>query len=359
MADRLEQLRARILTLDEEIVRLLNERAGLSIQIGAFKRERGCEVYDPCREHELCSHLEAISKGPMSAAALRQVYREILSISRSLQRPVTVAYLGPEASFTHLAARSHFGGAQDLSAQPTVFDVCEEVEKGRADFGVVPVENSLEGSVKQTLDKLISTPLNIVGDVYLPISHCLLSVGGKMDLLKRVYSHPQALAQCQRWLRNNLPHCELCEEESTAKAARRVLDDKEAAAVGSKAAALTYGLDIIAEGIEDHPVNVTRFLILGRGINRATGKDKTSILFSVRHEPGALLHALAPFSDRGINLTKIVSHPVRERIWEYLFFVDFIGHADDEKVAASLEQIQEACTFVKLLGSYPVGDPES
>jgi len=359
MTDTLKQLRASVLTLDEEIVRLLNERAGLSIQIGAFKKDSGHAIYDPCREHELCSHLEEISNGPMSDAALRRIYREILSVSRSLQKSVTVVYLGPEASFTHLAARSHFGGAHDLSAQPTVFDVFEEVEKGRADFGVVPVENSLEGSVKQTLDKLISTSFNIVGDIYLPISHCLLSVNGKMDLLKRVYSHPQALAQCQRWLRNNLPHCALCEEESTAKAARRVLNDPEAAAVGSKAAALTYGLDIITEGIEDYPLNVTRFLVIGRGINCTTGRDKTSILFGVRHEPGALLHALAPFSDRAINLTKIISHPIRERIWEYLFFVDFMGHADDEKVAACLEQLIEACTFVKLLGSYPMGEPES
>jgi len=359
MSDTLKNLRDALQALDENIVRLLNKRAELSIEIGAYKRECSLEVYDPCRERELCSHLEAINEGPLNASSLRQIYREILSVSRSLQKPIRVAYLGPEASFTHLAARSHFGGSHELAAHPTVFDVFEEVEKGRADFGVVPVENSLEGSVKQTLDKLISTSLNIVGDVYLPISHCLMSVSGKMDKVKRVYSHPQALAQCQRWLRNNLPQRVLHEEDSTAKAAQRVLGDKEAAAVGSKAAALTYGLEVIAEGIEDHPLNVTRFLILGEGINRATGRDKTSILFGARHEPGALLMSLTPFSDRGINLTKIVSHPIRERIWEYLFFVDFAGHADDPKVSACLEQLGEACTFVKLLGSYPMGDPES
>jgi len=359
MSDTLHTLRDAIQVLDEEIVRLLNERAELSVQVGGYKKKQGLDVHDPRRERELVSYLEGVNKGPISASSLRQIYREILSVSRSLQKPATAAYLGPEASFTHLAARSRFGGDAVFSAQPTVFDVFEEVEKRRADFGVVPAENSLEGSVKQTLDKLISTPLSIVGDVYLPISHCLLSIGGEMKTVKKIYSHPQALAQCQRWLRNNLPRCELHEEESTAKAARRVMNDEEAAAVGSKAAALTYGLAVTAEGIEDHPLNVTRFLVLGEGISAATGRDKTSIVFGVRHEPGALLRSLNPFSDKGINLTKIVSHPTKERIWEYLFFVDFTGHADDEKVAACMEKLREACTFVKVLGSYPMGEQQS
>ncbi len=358
MAETLNELREAVLAIDKEILELLNKRAGCAIKIGELKAAQGLAVYDPGRERELIACLEKANGGPLPSSALRQIYREIFSVSRSLQKPIAVAYLGPEASFTHQAMRSHFGGSVAPSAQPTVFDVFEAVEKGRADFGVVPVENSLEGSVKQTLDKLVSTPLSIVGDIYLPISHCLLSADGNIDQVKRVHSHPQALAQCSRWLRSNLPAASLHEEESTASAARRVLEDRQAAAVGSKAAAATYGLIVIAEGIEDHSPNVTRFLIIGKRINKPSGRDKTSILFGVRHEPGALFRSLAPFGERGINLTKIVSHPLRERIWEYLFFVDFIGHAGDAATAGCLAELEKTCTFVKILGSYPLGEKE-
>ncbi|MCK9275308.1 MAG: prephenate dehydratase [Syntrophales bacterium] len=356
MHEQLNHLRDSLLALDTHIVKLLNERAEISIAIGTHKKSRGLPVYDPGRENEVISSVMEENTGPLSPASLRQIYREILSVSRALQKPMNVAYLGPEASFTHMAVQSHFGDSIELSAQSTVHDVFEEVEKARSAFGVVPVENSLEGSVKQTLDKLVSTPLSIMGDIYLPIRHCLLSAQEKLETVKRVHSHPQALAQCGRWLRNNLPRASLYEEESTAAAAGRILSDKEAAAIASKTAASIYGLTVIAEGIEEHPANITRFLIIGNSGNQPTGRDKTSIVFGVRHKPGALLRALAPFSRRNVNLTKIVSHPLRDRIWEYLFFVDFEGHAAGKDEAACLKQLEEAGTFVKILGSYPMGE---
>lgn len=352
----LENLRLRLREKDRRIVELLNERARLSIDIGEFKEAEKMRVYDPSRESIIYVQVESANEGPLPERALKSIYREILSASRNLQKGFSVAYLGPEASFTHQAARRHFGSGTAMSAQPTVFDVFEDVERGRADCGVVPVENSLEGSVKMTLDKLLSTSLAIVGDIFLPVSHCLLSMAPRPEDLKKVYSHPQALAQCQRWIKSHLPHCSIHEEESTARAARRVLGDRSGAAIASIEAAEVYGLNLLASAIEDNQSNVTRFFIIGNRETSITGNDKTSLVFASRHEPGSLLRSLQPFADKGINLTMIVSHPVRERAWEYIFFVDFTGHRDEEHVAACLEELNRECTFVKVLGSYPMGE---
>lgn len=355
----LKDLRNRLKTIDEKIIHLLNERAELSIQIGNVKKNLGLAIYDPAQESSILRNAARINQGPLPEESLNHIFREILSASRTLQAPLSVAYLGPQASFTHLAARAQFGTSALLSPQPAISDIFDTVEKQRASWGVVPVENSLEGTVKLTLDRLIGSSLKIMAEIYLPIHHALMSTGKDLARLKRVYSHPQALAQCQAWLRTNLSHCSIHETESTATAAMKVLEDGDGAAIGSPEAAHTYGLNIVADGIEDHASNMTRFLVIGQGNNRPTGRDKTSIIFGTRHEPGALYHSLRPFAEKEINLLKIVSHPIKDRMWEYLFFVDFTGHTDEDDTKKCMEALQQECTFIKTLGSYPMGDPES
>jgi chorismate mutase/prephenate dehydratase len=352
----LKKLRDKLQEKDKTIIKLLNERAEISSEVGKIKNEQGLDIYDPLQENKVHNYLLELNEGPLSDDALKNIFREIISTSRAMQTPTTVAYFGPEASFTHLAAQSHFGKSVSFSPQSTIADVFDEVEMERIDYGVVPAENSSEGSVNVTMDRLISTPLNIRAEVFLRINHFLISTRKEIDGIKRVYSHPQALAQCQHWLRKNLLHCSLCEVESTAAATQRVLEDKEGAAIGSNLAASTYGLMIIAEGIEDSSSNTTRFLIIGKGKNEPSGKDKTSILFGTPHAPGALHDALEPFAREHINLVKIESHPVKDRMWEYLFFVDFDGHLEDDKIKKCLKDLKGLTSFVKILGSYPRGE---
>lgn len=352
----LEALRQAIRSKDEEIVRLLNERAELSLAVGQVKNAKGREVYDPSRESQVYAYLSEINRGPLSEKALKDIYREIISASRALQGPVTAAYFGPEASFTHLAALAHFGRSARLLSQPTIGQVFEEVERERSTYGVVPIENSGEGSVKATLDRLISTPLTIRAEIYLRISHYLLSRQERLEKVKRVYSHPQALAQCQGWLDKHLPKRTWIKTENTAEAAKKVLEDDEGAAVGSSEAAALYGLHILADRIEDHPLNTTRFLVLGKRHSPPTGKDKTSILFGTSHVPGALLHALEPFAEEGLNLLRIESYPWPDRPWEYLFFVDFAGHQEDGTAERCLKKIDRVTRYLKVLGSYPQGE---
>jgi chorismate mutase / prephenate dehydratase len=288
------------------------------------------------------------------------IFREILSSSRFLQTPTTVAFYGPVASFTHQAALAHFGGGIAAVPVTTIPDVFDEVERGKVQWGIVPVENSAEGSVKTTLDRLISTPLTIRAEVYLRVRHCLLASTTDRDAIRKVYSHPQALAQCQVWLRTNLPGVPRVEVENTAGAARRVREDKQGAAVASLLCAETYGLNVLAEGIEDTAGNTTRFLVIGAKVGKkgggSTGRDKTSILFGTPHSPGALQRALTPFAESGLNLLRIESFPMRDRMWEYLFFVDFAGHEAEEKAQKCLDELRNRTAFLKVLGSYPRGD---
>jgi chorismate mutase / prephenate dehydratase len=356
-AEILESLREKIEQTDREIVRLLNERAAVSVEIGKTKRAAGREVYDPARESMIYRHLEEFNDGVLSEAALRGIFREILSASRFLQTPTTVAFYGPEASFTHQAALAHFGGGIVAVPTVTIPEVFEGVERGKEQWGIVPVENSAEGSVKTTLDRLISTPLAIRAEVYLRVRHSLLSKGDDPDAIRKVYSHPQALAQCQGWLRTHLPGVPLVEVESTAGAARRVREDVRAAAVASVLAADTYGLNVLAEGIEDTPANTTRFLIIGSHAGEKgggiTGRDKTSVVFGTPHVPGALQRALTPFAESEINLLKIESFPMRDRMWEYLFFADFAGHIAEEKTQECIKELRSRTASLKVLGSYP------
>ncbi len=352
----LEKIREALREKDLEIVTLLNERAKFALEVGRVKQENGQDVYDPARERLVYQNLAEINQGPFSNKAIQAIFREIISASRDLQGPVTVAYFGPEASFTHLAALAHFGQRARFFPQKNIAMVFEEVERERTAYGVVPIENSGEGSVKPTLDRLISTPLSIRTEIFLRISHYLLASREKQEKIKRVYSHPQAIAQCQGWLEKNLPQGTFLRVENTAQAAQKVLEDKEGAAIGSREAAQLYGLKILADRIEDYPLNTTRFLVMGKGQSEATGKDKTSILFGTPHKPGALFQALKPFTELALNLLRIESYPVPDRMWEYLFFVDFSGHQEDEKVLKCLRDLGPVTTFIKVLGSYPSGE---
>jgi len=350
---KLEELRKKIKEIDDNIIALLRERAQIARRIGEIKEEMGIDVYDPSQERKIFEHLEGLGDDNLPAFSLKAIFREIISASRVLQRPVVVAYLGPEASFAHMAAKSHFGKSGTFVPQPSIAMVFEAVERGKANWGVVPIENSIEGSVNLTLDKLITTDLSIRAEIFLRITHCLMSQGGDLSAIKKVFSHPQALAQCQGWLRANLPWAILVEVESTAAAAKLVKTEEHAAAIASKAAAEVYGLTILAEGIEDNTTNTTRFLVMGRGKGKPTGKDKTSLLFATPHVPGALYKALKFFAEREINMLKIESYPVKDRLWEYLFFVDIAGHREDREVDLSLSGLRSASTFLKILGSYP------
>ena len=354
----LERLRRDLKETDGKIVKLLNDRALLSVKIGREKAKKGLDVFDASQEARLFLYLKELNEGMLPEKDLKAIFREIISASRALQRSVTVAFLGPDATFSHLAAQSHFGTSTSFIPQASIFHVFDEVERGRVQWGVVPVENSLEGSVNLTLDRLILTPLKIRAEIFLGISHCLLARGRRMDRIKRVYSVPQALAQCQVWLRINLPQCELAETESTAAAAKIVRADENSAAIGSRLAAATYGLNILSERIEDYPSNTTRFLVIGEGETQKTGVDKTSIIFGTPHVPGALHSALKPFVVRGINLMKIESYPLKERLWEYLFFVDFSGHADDPEIRKCMKTLKGKTNFLKILGSYPRGEKQ-
>jgi chorismate mutase/prephenate dehydratase len=353
MKSSLDELREGMRQKDREIIRLLNERSQISVKIGQVKGQTGLEVYNPAQESRVFNYLHELNDGPLSDRQVTAIFREIISASRDLQKPMNIAYLGPEASFSHQAAYRHFGTSSRFWPQQGILRVFDEVEKCAVEWGVVPVENSLEGSVNMTLDRLVLTPLKIQAEMYLRISQCLLSQAKNLKGIKNVYSHPQGLAQCQAWLRAHLPNAVLGEMESTAAAAQMVRGRKTAAAIGSALAASTYGLNMLAEGIEDNSSNTTRFLVIGRGDSLPTDQDKTSIIFATSDMPGALHQALASFAQRKINLAKIESHPVKERMWEYLFFVDIIGHMHEKAVKSSLQELKDKTIYLKILGSYP------
>lgn len=294
-----------------------------------------------------------MSQGPFGELALRSIFRAIIGATSELQRATRVAYLGPQATFTHEAARHQFGSLAEFIPARTISDVFVLAEKGEADFGVVPVENSTDGAVTHTLDTLVESELNICGEVSLPISHHFLS-NGTRETIRKVCSHPQALAQTRGWLMENFPHLEVMEASSTARSAEIAAGDPTVAGIATELAAEVYGVNILARKIEDNPHNYTRFLVVGHEMSRRTGNDRTSLLFSVKHEVGTLHQALAALARNGINMSKIESRPFRGRVWEYLFFVDVHGHPQDAAVAAALRDLGKVCTSVRVLGSWPV-----
>lgn len=351
--DEMSKLREGIDAVDEEIVRLLDERARLARRIGEIKHERGLDTYAPARERAVLDRVVSLSDGDFPHRGLEAVFREIISSSISLEARLKVAYLGPESTFTHEAARRSFGTSVELEPQTTVAEVFARVERGEAEHGVVPVENSMEGAVTHTLDELMNSPLRICGEVYLPISQNLLSTETSLERISAVLSHPMALAQAGTWLRRELPNAVQEEVESTAEAARRAAEEPGIAAVGSVLASEAHGLNVLARNIQDARANATRFIVLGRTWAERTGKDKTSVVFSVKDRPGVLKDALSAFADAGINLTRIESRPSRKRAWTYVFFADFQGHPEEDRVKQALEALEEHCPYVSLIGAYP------
>lgn len=351
--DSIERLRRSIDAIDAEILKLLNQRAELAIAIGKEKSRLDVPYHVPEREREILERLERLNQGPFPTEALKAVFREIMSATLSLEEPLTVAYLGPKATFTHLACLQQFGLSARYIAFNSIQEVFEEVERDRVAYGVIPIENSIEGVVHHTLDMFVDSSLLICGEVSLEITHNLLAQTDNLSAITKVYSHPHALAQCRGWLENNLPGVPIYEVSSTAKAAELVLEEPTAAAIASEAAAHLYGLKVLKKRIEDHLHNYTRFLVIGKKPAQRSGDDKTSILFSVKDRVGALYHMLEPFARHGINLTKIESRPSRTKLWEYVFFLDLEGHVEDGPVRAALEELSERCLFLKVLGSYP------
>ena len=352
-ADEMGALRAGIDSIDEEIVRLLDRRARLARRVGEIKQINGLEAYAPAREREVLNRVTALSAGDFPKRGLEAVFREIISSSISLEARLKVAYLGPEATFTHEAALRSFGTSVELEPQATVAEVFTRVERGEAEHGVVPVENSMEGAVTHTLDELMNSPLKICGEVYLPVSQNLISKEGSLEHVRVVCSHPMALSQAATWLRHELPGARLEEVESTGEAARRAAREQGVAAIGSALAAEAHGLNVLARNIQDARTNATRFIVLGRAWAGRTGKDKTSVVFSVKDRPGVLRDALAAFAEEGINLTRIESRPSRKRAWTYVFFADLQGHPEEERVKRALAALEEHCPYVALIGACP------
>jgi len=348
----LDELRKRIDELDADLLRLLNRRAELALEIGRLKSGAGREIFDPVRESHVLQNVLSLNPGPLTAEALEHVYREIMSAARSLEREMCVAYLGPSATFTHQAAHLRFGGSVKYLDCDTITDVFSDVQKGRADYGVVPIENSIEGAVTHTLDEFIETPLRICAEIYMPISQHLMAKIPREDI-QRIYSKAEVFGQCRRWLHENMPRAQLIPASSTAKAAETAGKEPHSAAIASQLAAEIHGLTVLESDVQDHVSNTTRFLVLGRSYGGPSGNDKTSILFAVRHQAGALFTALESFRTYEINMTKIESRPSRAKAWEYYFFVDVEGHAEDAKVKKALQDLGGHCLFMTVLGSYP------
>ena len=345
--------RSRINSIDNQILNLLNQRAEAALQIGDLKRRQDAPSYVPEREAEVLSRLVAAASGPLPPEAVTAVWREILSACRVLEGPLTVAYLAPQGTFTHQAARERFGDAADYRPSRTIAETFDDVERGRVHFGVVPVENSTDGAVNVTHDRLVNTDVQICGELTLEIAQHLLSRAADLTDVKRVLSHPQGLGQCRAWLAEHLPEVPQEETASTAGAVEMAAADPGIAAIASDLAGRLYGVPILRRRIEDNRHNATRFLVLGHRASKPSGRDKTSILFAMPNQPGALYRILEPFARSGLNLTKIESRPAKRMPWEFVMFVDFEGHRETPEVAAALSEAAERTVYLKVLGSYP------
>jgi chorismate mutase/prephenate dehydratase len=348
-------LRQKIDQIDAKIVNLLNDRASLAQRIGHSKSQSNQEVYAPHREKEILQRVADLNRGPLSGQAVRAVFREIISGCRALEGPLNVAFFGAAATYTHLAAREKFGSSANLRPTTSITEVFQEVSQGRAEFGVVPIENSTEGVVAHTLDSLVESELKICAEIFLDIHHNLLSRSGKESDVQRIISHPQALAQCRGWLARHFPSVPVEEVASTAHAAMKAAGDGSLAAISSAMAKEVYNLQVVAGNIEDQSTNITRFLVIGKTDAPASGDDKTSLVFSVQDKAGVLHRMLQPFARSRINLTKIESRPIKNKPWEYMFFLDLRGHQQHGSIRNAVANLQKNCLFLKILGSYPSG----
>jgi chorismate mutase/prephenate dehydratase len=354
-SDGLESIRRQIDALDDQILKLVNERATAAGEVARIKRAAGEaeDFYRPGREAQILKRIRDANAGPLPEADVVRLFREIMSSCLALQQPLTVGFLGPEGTFTQEAALKHFGHAMKTMPLEGIDAVFREVESGNADYGVVPVENSTEGVVTHTLDRFLVSPLRIVGEVELPIRHSLATREPALDQVSRVFSHQQGLAQCRAWLDLNLPRVERVAVSSTAEAARLAAETPGAAAVASDAAAERYGLDVLHANVQDGATNTTRFLVLGQQSPPPTGDDKTSIVVSRNNQPGGLASLLAPLARYGLNMTRIESRPSRQAMWEYVFFIDIIGHAEDVTLKRALGEMQQLASLLRVLGAYP------
>lgn len=351
----LSQLRDRIDAIDEQILALINQRAACAIEVAKTKTaqgEQGC-FYRPDREAAVLRRIRHLNRGPLSDETAMRFFRELMSACLALEKPLDVAFLGPEGTFTQQAAIKHFGHAVNTVPAATIAEIFNAVENGHCQFGVVPVENSTEGMISHTLDRLVSSSLKICGEVEIRVHQNLLSVAESPEQITEVLSHQQSLAQCRHWLDNNLPGAVRTEVNSNAEAARLAARSEHKAAIAGKLAAELYELNILEQNIEDEPNNTTRFIIIGQQISASTGQDKTSLLVSTGNQPGALYKILEPFAHFGIGMMHIQSRPSRQDLWDYVFFIDIEGHADDEPVAEALAKLKTRVSMMKILGAYP------
>lgn len=352
----LEDIRADIDRIDRELVRLLNERARHAGDAALAKRARDGDdtpMYRPDREAQLLRRIAGLNTGPLPTADVQRIIAEVVSACRALELPLSVAFLGPAGTYTQAAAIKHFGHGVSTVAQGTIDAVFREVEAGSCDYGVVPVENSTEGVVNHTLDMFVSSDLSICGEVMIPIHHCLMSAAPALAQVQRVCSHQQSLAQCRKWLDANLPQVERAPVSSNAEAARLASLDPGVAAIAGRVAAELYGLPVLVSNIEDEPDNTTRFLVIGHQRVTPSGDDKTAVMFWFRDRPGGLFQAIEVFARRGMNMTRIESRPSRLQRWTYVFYVDFVGHRDEEAVREALEELAQRTDFCKVIGSFP------
>ncbi|OHE88254.1 MAG: prephenate dehydratase [Verrucomicrobia bacterium RIFCSPLOWO2_12_FULL_64_8] len=354
----LDSIRRKIDDLDARLVALLNRRLALAAEIGKVKRRQGGPIYVAEREDQVLRKVVAQNQGPLKDAALRAIYREIMSAAIALEKPLLIAYLGPEATNTHHAAMKKFGASVDYHALATIADIFTAVEKGESDYGVIPIENSTEGSVRDALDQFVDSDLKIVAQIYLEITHALIS-RAPLEKIEKVYSKDQALAQCRLWLRRQLPHAQLIDAASTSAAVQIAKATEGVAAVASPLAAEYYDVPIVARNIQDKSDNTTRFFVIGKKPSGRVGRgrDMTSFLISLGDDaaahPGSLLKMLMPMAERGINLSKIESRPSKKRPWDYYFFLDVGGHHDDPPMREAVKKLRKFCPLVKWLGSYP------
>ena len=347
-------IRQQIDDVDNTILELINRRLNLARKIGELKKDTGNQVVDSTRESEILKRLTGLNKGPLNPNVLRHIFIDIIAAARAIQASQRVAYLGPEATFTHLAATSQFGYSVTYVPQPSIREIFSEVEKGACDYGVVPVENSVEGSVRHTLDMFFESDLFICAERYQPVSYDLLAQDISLGVIQTVYAHSSALNQCRAWLNQYLPQAALKECSSSAFAVDQAKQQKGAAAIAGVGAAALFGLEAAASKIEDFSRPPTRFLVIGKERVRPSGKDKTSLMFALAHVPGALAGALAPITQASINLLKIESRPTRHESWSHFFFIDLEGHLEDGSIQKAIDMIRPHALYLKNLGSYPM-----
>jgi chorismate mutase/prephenate dehydratase len=352
MSEELKKCREQIDSIDEQLLQLVSRRAQLAHTIGNLKN--GGPIYRPEREAQVLRRLLDQNPGPLSGEAITAIFRTVMSNCRALEKELSVAFLGPLGTFSEEAANKQFGGLSKPVQCASIDEVFQTVETGAVDYGVVPVENSTEGGIGRTLDLLLQTSLYICGEIALPVHHNLLSkVSGKSGVTK-LYSHAQSLAQCHEWLNRNLPGIERQAVASNSEAARLASIEPGAAAIASRRAGELFGLNLLAENIEDDPRNTTRFLVLSNHDVAPSGKDKTSLAMAARNVPGAVVSLLEPLAHHGVSMTKFESRPAHTGLWEYVFFVDIEGHREDTRVAAALQEVDDRAAFLKVMGSYPI-----